>query len=106
MYIGCSIIEYEPHQVFHQQECLRLRPLGLPRPQAGERAEEEGHQEDHHVRGSAFRISSIDKDIVKVLLKMMDTLPKGHNPDHKKKLMDYAQTILDKDKQNELDAEL
>lgn len=52
---------------------------------------------------SLYRISSIDKDIVKVLLKMMDAMPKGYNPDHKKKLTQYAQTILDKDKQNELE---
>lgn len=57
--------------------------------------------------GGLFRISSIDKDIVKVLLKMIDVLPpKEYLLDHKAKLKDHSQTILDKDKQGELDEEL
>ena len=37
---------------------------------------------------------------------MLDCLPRGDNSDFKSKLTDYAQTILDKNKQVELDGAL
>ena len=52
-------------------------------------------------------MSTMDKNIMKILLRILQggktNIPKNLSEDVKEKLMDYADSILDKDNQNELE---
>ena len=48
-------------------------------------------------------MSSMDKEIMKVLLKILTSGMKNLSAENKSKLLEYARNILDKDRQKELE---